>query len=240
MKGMSFQNGVEYKITLEGETWSPGETLRGSIETKPASSAQVMLTDGVDKKVKLKSADAFVVYEEIDLKKTPFSFEFKLPLNARVSDKLGSLYLLYGSGEHLEKYGQLRVSIIPHLLLRDFSDLLVREFRFANPVFSQGKSKLTELKLSSPDLKQWSSLEQLIIQLNLLPETLEAHFQFHRKEIDPTKGALTTRLAKREVSRKWPLKELIHDFNQRLNKDFLQSEFEKVVTEYRDAGWLNS
>jgi len=45
---------------------------------------------------------------------------------------------------------------------------------------------------------------------------------------------------KREVSRSWKLKQIIHDFNQRLNKEVMTVEIEKVISEYREAGWLNS
>ncbi len=240
MKGLSFQNGVEYKITIEGESWSPGDKITGQIETKPGSDAQIILADGLDKKVKLKSADAFVVLDEVELKKAPYGWSFELPLNTRISDKSGSLYLLYGKGDAIEKYGQLRLNVVPHLLLRDLSDLLTAEFRFAIPTFSHGKSKTTELKLDPPGLKEWTMLEQLILQLTLSVDALDVKFQFHRKEIDPTRGGLSTILVKREIVRKWKRKEIIYDFNQRLNKEVVAAEFEKVVAEYRDAGWLST
>lgn len=240
MKGMSFQNGVEFKVSIEGESWSPGETVKGQIETKPGSMAQVILAEGIDKKVKLKSADAFITLFEVPLKKTPYSWEFELPMNTRVSDKNGSLYLLYGSGEAIEKYGQLRLNIVPHLLLRDLSDLLTAEFRFALPVFSYGRSKTTELKLDPPELKEWTMLEQLVIQLGLSHDALDAKFIFTRKEVDPTRGGLSTIVVKREVTRRWQRADIIHDFNQRLSKEILAAEFENVVKEYRDAGWLST
>lgn len=240
MKGTSFQNGVEFKVTVEGENWSPGEIIRGQVETKPSGVAQVFLAEGIDKKVKLKSADAFVILNETALKKTPYAWEFQLEMNTRVSDKHGSLYLLYGSGDAIEKFGHLRLNIIPHLLLRDLSDLLTAEFRFANPVFSQGRSKTTELKLGPPEVKEWTMLDQLVIQLTLSVQALDAKFIFDRKEIDPTRGGLSTVLVKREVTRRWLRSELIHDFNRRLNKEIMAAEFEKVVKEYRDAGWLST
>ena len=240
MKGTTFQNGVEYKVTIDGEAWSQGESISGKIETKPGSIAQVFLADGLDRKVKVKAADAFVVLNEQAPQTSPFHWRFELPLSARVSDKAGSLYLLYGSGDHLEKYGHLRLNVIPHQLLRDFSDLLTAEFRFALPVFSFGKSKTTELKLDPPAVKEWTMLDQLVVQLTLHSKTLDLKFIFHRKEIDPTRGGLCTILVKREINRKWNLMEIVHDFNQRLNKDATAALMEVVIKDYRDAGWLST
>ena len=240
MKGVSFQNGVEFKVTLEGESWSQGDTLRGKIESKPQSQAQLILAEGIDKKVKLKTPDAFVVLEELSTKSLPFEWSFKLSLDARISDKSASLYLLYGNNDNIEKLGQLRLNVLPHIHIKDLIDLCTNEFRFALKGISFSKSGDTEVKFDPPSNSEWTFLEQLVIQLKQDSNSLQAKFQFHRKEIDGSKGGLATKSVKREVSRKWNKAQIIHDFNQRLNKEIMAIEFEKVIAEYKDAGWLSS
>ena len=240
MKGVSFQNGVEFKITIEGETWSQGDTIRGKIESKPQSAVQVFLAEGIDKKVKAKSADAFVILEEHKATATPAEWKFELALDSRISDKAGSLYVLYGNQESLEKLGQLRLNIIPNLIVRDLVDLCNSHFRFVLKGFTFPKSGETEVKLDPPATQEWHSLEQLAIFFHLEADQLNARFQFHKKEIDASKGGIATKSVKREFGRTWKIAQIVHDFNQRLNKEILTIELEKIIAEYKDAGWLTS
>jgi hypothetical protein len=83
-------------------------------------------------------------------------------------------------------------------------------------------------------------LEQLVLQLKLTDTEVRSKFQFHRKEIDPTKGGVSTMIVKREFSRTWEIKKIVHDFNQRLDKDIITIEMDKLIAEYRNAGWLSS
>lgn len=237
---MSFQNGVEFKITIEGESWSQGDLIQGKIESKPIAKTQVLLAEGTDKKVKAKSPDAFVVLEEALIQTAPFEWKFQLPIDARISDKSGALYVLYGHGENLEKLGQLRLNILPHTHFRDLIDLLTSHFRFAFKSFSAGKTGTTEVKLDPPGNKDWSMLEQLVVFLKINSDTLDIKFQFHRQEVDATKGGLSTKAVKREISRSWKIPQIVLSFNQRLDKEILTVEIEKVIAEYRDAGWLSS
>jgi hypothetical protein len=240
MKGMSFQNGVEFRITIDGESWSQGETIRGRLESKPSASGMVLLTEGTDKKVKSKSADAFVVLAEKNFTQAPFEWDFEIPIDARITDKSGGLYILYGHGETIEKLGQLRLNILPHTLLKDLIDLFSTHFRFALKSFTAGKKGLTEVKLDPPSGKEWSMLEQLTVLGKNNGSELECKFLFQRNEVDATKGGLASKSVKREVTRTWKTKLIIHDFNQRLNKETMTSEIEKIIAEYRDAGWLSS
>jgi len=239
MKGLSFQNGVEFKITIEGESWSPGDLIKGKVESKPIAQAQLLLAEGTDKKVKIKSPDAFVVLEEAITQTSPYEWNFQLPVDARISDKSGALYLLYGHGENLEKLGQLRLNIIPHIHFKDMMDLLTAHFRFSLKSISAGKSKTTEVKFGPPS-KDWKMLDELVMFLKIKDDAIEVKFQFHRQEVDATKGGLATKSVKREINRTWEIKKIIHNFNGRIDKEILTAEIDKVVAEYRDAGWLSS
>lgn len=240
MKGMSFQNGTEFKVIIEGESWSQGGVIRGRIESKPHSPVQVYLAEGTDKKVKAKSADAFVVLQESTSPALPFDWSFQLKLSERISDKSSSLYLLYGNQDSLEKLGQLRLTILPHIHVKDMIDLCTMQFRFALKTLNASKSGSTEIKFGPPSNKDWSFLEELVVHAKLDDQTLQTKFLFHRKEIDGTKGGLATKKVTREIDRKWNISQIVHDFNQRLNKEIVGIEIEKVIAEYREAGWLSS
>ncbi len=240
MRGVSFQNGVEFKISIEGESWSQGDRITGKIESKPIAPAFLYLAEGNDKKVKAKSADAFVVLEEWPSATAPFDWKFELPLDARISDKSGSLYLLYGKTENLETLGFLRLPINPHQHVKDLIDLMTAEFRFALKSVNHHKSGSVEIKLEPSGTKDWASLEALYLFVKLNEKILEVKFQFHRNEIDALKGGVATKIVKREFNRQWETSKIVHDFNQRLNKDVAKVEVERVIAEYRKMGWLSS
>lgn len=238
MKGVSFQNGVEFKIQIEGESWQPGDLIKGQIESKPLAEGSLYFVEGIDKKIKTKSADAFIILKEQNAKTLPQEWEYSIPMDARISDKNGSLYLLYGRGDALEKLGLLKLNIIPHLLIRDLIALICGNFRFAQKNLSAGKKGLAEIKLDPPGVKEWAMLEQLVLFAKISDSHLECNFQFHRKEVDATKGGLATKTVKREIKKEWKRNEITYDFNQRLNTEVMMVEIEKIIAEYRSQGWL--
>ena len=246
MKGVSFQNGIEFRVVVEGESWAQGDPISATLEaTSKNNSAgrsplHLFLAEGTDKKVKLKSPDAFKILEKSTAVNSPLSLKFQLPTDTRISDLKGSLYVVYGGSEQLETLGQLRLNIIPHQHLRDLIDILVMHFRFAQKGSSAGKKGMTDFKLDPPASKDWASLELLTVQLQLTEATVEAVFQFHRKEIDPKKSGLSSVVVKRDIGRTWDLKQMLHDFNQRVNKEAATDAIEAVMHEYREASWLNS
>jgi hypothetical protein len=241
MKGLSFQNGIEYKISIEGESWPQGDTITVHLESKMPSVLCLHLAEGLDRKVKLKASDAFKLIESHQSDASPLDLKFLLPMNARISDKTGSLYILYGNGSETatEKLGQLRLNIIPHLHIRDLLEVFTAHFRFAMKTTSAGKNDEVEVKLEPSGSKEWASLELLVVKLQIVDESLDAHFSFHRKEVDPSKGRLAAQSVKREFNRSWKLSEIIHDFNQRLNKEVMTAALDTVFAEYANAGWLS-
>lgn len=238
MKGLSFQNGVEYRVVIDGETWPQGGSLTGRLESKTPSSLFVCLAEASDKKVKAKAPNAFTILEKANSNTSPLSWSFQLPLDARISDKSGSLYLLYGAEENPEKLGQLRLAIQPHALLIDTVELFTHHFRFALKNTSAGKGNWVEVKLDPPGSKEWNFLDQLILYLQLTNDSIETRFQFHRKEVDAMKAGLSTKITKQEVQKTWNRKQIVHDFNQRLNKDQVMQLVESTFAEYHQQGWL--
>ncbi len=239
MKGLSFQNGIEYRIVIEGETWPQGEKLTGRLEAKSPTKLFVALAEARDKKVKDKDAKAFKIIEPLNAEASPLDWNFQLPLNARISDNTGSLYIVYGADHTPEKLAHLRLNIQPHLLLRDTIDLFTHHYRFALKNTVAGKDQWVEFKLDPPDSKDWNFLEQLILQLQLNEDTIDANFIFYRKEVDAMKAGLSTKITKREIEQSWNRKLIVHDFNQRLNKDQVALMVDAAFTEYRQAGWLS-
>ena len=246
MKGISFQNGVEFKVMIEGETWSQGDSLSGSLHAVSRNSnanlppLKLIIAEGIDKKIKLKNAEAFTVLETLSTEVSELQWKFTLPKTVRITDTKGSLYLLYGSSEDLNALAQLKLTVLPHPHIREFCESMNIHARFITKNITAGKKGIVEVKLAPPDAKEWTFLEQLIISFSIHDQVLNAHFEFTRKEVDAMKGGLHTKTTIREIEREFQLSHLIHDFNQRLNKEVAAQAIDSVLAEYKSAGWLAS
>jgi len=243
MKGVSFQNGVEFKVSIDGEVWSQGDVLRGRLDAvarNPGAQANlhVFLADGSDKKIKQKAAGAFQILQKKSAASGPLDWSFELPTDARILDKSGSLYIVYGGTETLETLGQLRLNIEPHPYIQDIYSLLNTHYRFVfkNRIYAKG---MVEGVFDPPQAKEWAALEELVVQIKVNgKESIDSKFQFFRKVVDATKGGLSAKVMKREIDQQWSTAHVVHDFNNRVNKDQVILLVDKVIEEYRSTGWL--
>lgn len=239
MKGTSFQKGVELKVFIEGETWHQGGQIEGTLspilkssQTLPAD-LTLAIAPGTEKKVKTKSPDAFLLSESLPIQRNGEQFFCNLPVNAEVTDKTSSLYLIYGFPS---TFAHLKLTILPHIHLQDVIDVISHHFRFPVKSVSTG----IKVKFDPPASKEWTFLEQLVLHLTLQEDHIEANLEFTKKEIDALSAGLKAKTAKKNIARSWPLKGFLHEFNQRINKDLITESLEQVFQEYRSGGWLSS
>jgi hypothetical protein len=176
MKGQIFDVDKSITLTVDGEKWNQGEIIKGNIEITNTSthnidiqSTKIQLCYGDFKKVQQKSKNAFQIVSTVDINLNqqlkPKSslkglFEFETGLNAFITDKKGSLFILYYPkmvNDSLE-FAHLQLIIQPHFILDEFSKILEMFFRF----------KLKEVKNSSggtiynylaPSSKEFSNLD---------------------------------------------------------------------------------
>ena len=240
MKGFSVQDGNELRIEIEGERWSQGDRIRVRLQSKREAHLFLGLASGFEKKIKTKSEDAFEIHEQIELNHTTIEKEFLIPIDARITDKTGSLYALYGIGNPPASLANLRLQIDPHLHIRDLSEIFTHHFRFTLNSTSMGKNQEVELKFEPSGSKEWASLESMTVSARLLNAELQLKFLFQRKEINALKSALTSQSVKKAIEKNFALNEVIHDFNQRLNKENVTAGLDLVFEEYRSQGGIFS
>ncbi len=99
MKGFSVQGGMEYRVNVSGEKWNQGDALEVEIRTADQARIFIAVAEGNDKKIRSKSEDAFEILESKEGSGPGLTARFRLPENSRITDKSGSLYLLYGSAD---------------------------------------------------------------------------------------------------------------------------------------------
>jgi hypothetical protein len=238
MKGFSVQNGTEYRILVEGERWNQGDVLDVEIRSAESAPVLVAVAEGQDRKIRAKSADAFEVLESREGAGPVFRTRFELQEDARITDKSGSLYLLYGNPESGASLASLKLTVEPHPVLSGIRDLLTHHFRFALKSASTGKSSCVEFKLEPSGAKEWASLSQLLARLRMGKETIELELVFHRTVINALKPGLAGEKISRGFQRSVPSKDLIHGFNGRLDTEAAIQVLESVFSEYREQSWL--
>jgi ribosomal protein S13 len=163
-----------------------------------------------------------------------------VPIDARITDKSGSLYAIYGVGNPPANPANLRLQIEPHLHIRDLSEVLTHHFRFTLKSTSMGKKQEVELKFEPSGSKEWASLETLTVSARLMKTELQLKFLFQRKEINALKSALTAQSVKKTIEKSFSLNDIIHDFNQRLNKEIVTAGLDSIFEEYRAQGGIFS
>ena len=197
MKGFFFQYPLEYHLNVAGEEWEQGNTLNGSlrvknIENKPTSCKliQILLVYGVFKKIKAKEPEAWselqtqVLAENIDFEpqeEKQFSWTFDLATDNQITDKGGSLFLLYG-GESIFSQGRIDVKLKLLPMLQSFIQTFESQFRFQKK-YEKSKQQFTEVKLVPPDSREYVTLDHVICLLRIYEEIMEIQYVFRMKSL---------------------------------------------------------
>ncbi len=238
MKGFSIQGGTEYRITVAGERWNQGDSLSIEIGTASAAPVFVAIAEGTDKKIRAKSEDSFEILESREGDGPGFKTVFTLAGNARITDKSGSLYLLYGNPGAKETLANLKLSIAPHPVFLDVCDLMTGHFRFALKNTAMGKSGRVEFKFEPSGAKEWASLSHLFLRIRTENDSIELELLFHRTVINALKPGLAAEKTSRSFQRTIPTGDIVHGFNGRLNSEAAKAVLESIFSEYREQSWL--
>jgi hypothetical protein len=195
MKGFFFQHPLEYHLNVAGEEWEQGTTLNGSLLVKNIENnttlcklLQIVLVYGVFKKIKAKELEAWselqtrVLAENIDFaakEEKQYGWTFDLATDYQISDKGGSLFLLYG-GENIYSQGRIdvRLKLLP--MLQSFIQTFESQFRFKKK-YEKSKQKFTEVKLVPPDSKEYITLDHVLCLLRVHERIMEILYTFRMK-----------------------------------------------------------
>lgn len=205
MKGTFFNKPLEWNIETQGEAWTQGNPVIGTLKVTNHGSESIALTDaGVGlayadiKKVHAKDEKAL----KFDLKQNfekselaaaaslELSFQLTLPENCSVSDKKASYYLAYGRNFN-ESHLQLKVE--PRALFGKIVGLLDTFQRFKVKEFKGSKNGV-EYKLLPPTSREMANIDSLLLNFSMEGNDLQMNFDFQVKKLDTS--SITTKLNK--------------------------------------------
>ncbi len=247
MKGTFFRESLEYRLFIDGESWPQGGKIVGTIQVKNHGAAEValadlrvVLTEGKDKKVKAKADGAFAELVSLNPlmgrgiippggESEAAPWEFTLDENARVTDKTGGLYVLYGRGAEHAQFGHLPLNVVPRQEFLDFVELMRAVFHFSLKGITSGKKGTVQVKLLPPEGKTFSNVEQLDLTLFKKNGDYQANLEFTTKRVDPASPVLAMKEESRSFERGFSESEFLHSFNQRLKKETVEAFLNECI-----------
>lgn len=273
MKGTLIRKNLEFTLLANGENWIQGSTIKGTLSVKNIGNEitvvpalKVVLAYGDFKKVHAKDDSSWKSIAAISfpasrpLKKEEaeiHDWQFELSTTAPITDKSGSLFLVYGEeladaetdidanakngkkltskkGDYLgissDCGGHLQLSVENHPIINFFVETIERFVRFK---VKQKKYNLNkgwvEIKMAPPSSREWQSVEGAVLSFRVINEILEVHYLFNIKSLDLSSGVgqLAVQKKKREFTQELTPKDYQFYANSP-NYDGIQAAFKEI------------
>ncbi len=241
MRGISIQKPLEFRIDVPLDSAKQGDDVPCSLSVKnhgaepvPLNALSLELSLGAHKKVKAKSEDAFepLMQAEFDRSgaiapgaESVFTWSFNLDKNAPITDKNQSPFLLYGNSESKVQLGQLLLTVTMHPHYRAIFDTCETVLSLINKG-ETWKDGYTSVKYKAPDLRKFSLVDEIVIGVRFVDDTLELVYSFKVKKLEATSTNLNFKKGKAEVIQTWTPQEYL------FGGGFIRQEYiEKMLDE---------
>ena len=241
MRGVFIQKPLEFRLEVPIEFATQGDTVPVSLTVKNHGSESVALSAlslelalGNLKKVKAKADDAFeeLVQSELDQtsvispgSESSFSWSFALDRNSPISDKNQAPYFLYGNSVVRSHIGQLPLTVKMHPHYKAIFDTCETVFSLINKGESW-KGGYTGVKYKAPDLRKFSLVDEIVIGVRFVEDSLELVYSFKIKKLEATSTNLNFKKGKAEVVQTWRPQDYL------FGGGFIRQEFvEKMLEE---------
>ena len=241
MRGVSIQKPLEFRLEVPIEIATQGDVVPCTVTVKnhgaepvPLSQFALQLALGNLKKVKAKVGDAFESIASAELDKTLAvapgaqvlaSWDFTLDRNTPITDKSQTPYLLYGNGQSSALLGQLPLTVKMHPHYRAIFDTCETVLSLINKG-ETWKDGFTTVKYKAPDLRKFSLVDEILISVRFVQDSLEVIYQFKVKKLEATATSMNFKKGKAEVAQTWTAEEYL------FGGGFVRQEFvEKMLEE---------
>ena len=247
MKGTIISKPLEYTIEALGEKWHQGDKLTGSLTIKNNGAEKVDLPflkvailEGNYKKVKAKNAKGWssitevVVAEKLTLNSSEeknYPFEFQLAENSSITDKNGSLFLVYFDKEDEFPKGNIELVIEPKQLIKNVLQIFENFLRFKVKEIKSGKGSL-EVKLVPPTSRELSNVDSLMLNISEIEKSLTLHYHFDFRVLNLTGATMQSEKTKKDIENVFTAKEYLI-YGDSVNQDFIVESVQKVLSEVK-------
>ncbi|MBI2519155.1 MAG: sporulation protein [Bdellovibrio sp.] len=247
MKGTVFQGNLQFHVDIQGEAWTPGQMLRGQLNVNnqgsaPINLAQVGITlaHGLYKKVKASDPKAFTAFTTqtfgSDAELPPgqanqLTWSIPLEETAPITDKAGSLFLVFGNLADKTKGGHLLITVGPGFIIQEYLKIFENFFRFKAKELRQSKDMI-QIKMTPPTSKEFSSTEGLLLFIKNQAGKLDLKYEFTIKKLGYTQGSVA--MEKKELIFSYSLAQ--KDFmlgKDMIDQDKMLAHFNEVLNQVK-------
>ena len=214
MRSVFFQQPLEFKIEVEGESWNQGEDIKGQLqirnlgsETISVKSSQIIIAHSLKKclkkgvEVPWEILEKQVLDQDIKLQadsEHTFGWNFNLSTDCPITDNLGGLYLLFGGYNVLTEGGRINLQINLHPILQNFLQTFTTQFRFLEK-YQKRNSEWTEVKLLPPDSRAYPNMDNMLCFLRVHEKQLKVRYRFKMSGLGRTGEKMTVTKKFREL-----------------------------------------
>ena len=193
MRSTFFDRPLEYQLLTAKEEWLQGDPIEGKLSIKNMNDEKViintidvLLAYGNFRKVKTGEENCWEVLHRENIQKDlsldgnqqlSYDWRLNLPSDAPITDKSGSLFLLFGGEDVLNRGGRLDVRIKMMVLLQSFLQTFVTQFQFVQKS-SKYKDGWTAVQLDPPTgSREFPNLEHVMCYLRMVNQILELRYR---------------------------------------------------------------
>lgn len=222
MKGVVIQEGLEIKLEVYGDAFHQGDLLTCTVSIRnPGSTARdvsgMMLTYAAVSSKPKKDTDPLRVLFHHRLKES-FSIapaetvsaavEIPLTTDSQISDSGSTLQFLYGFQEDPTQRPRLPITILPHRLLIQISEVFSSAFGFTEKQ-RRWKDGLVEIKFKPSSDKRFSLLDELLLSCAVTSEELILKYDFKIQSLQTTASSVKFQKGKKQFESMLPLRSLL-------------------------------
>lgn len=246
MKSTIFLKPMEFGLEALGESWRQGQTIKGSLilknhglESVTFPLLKVALAAGKFKKIKSRADLAWeevsrtIVGNNISINpgsEEGYNFSFNLPEDCPITDKDGSLYLIFSDKEDNSwPLGFLELVIAPKIAITQFIEVFENFLRFkvAQQKFSKG---MIELKMNPPASREYGHIDSLVLRIKELNKTMDLEYNFTISAFDTSTGGMMAQKKAVKVNKSISAKDYCISGDVP-NPDFMKSFITSVIKE---------
>lgn len=243
MKGIVFLKPLEYSIEIIGERWHQGDSLKGFLKIKNHSLEivelpllKLALSEGNYKKIKSKDLKAWSIVSENILSEAliinpsevkDYSFEFSLAENCKITDKTGSLYLVFFDKDEKTPAGHIELVIEPKVAIQKILQILESFLRFKVKEVKYSKGMI-EVKLLPPMSRELSNLDTFELSLSEIEKSLTLNYFVNLRVLNIAGATMKSEKVTKEMKQFFSSKEYLL-YGDSVNQDFIVESVQKVL-----------
>lgn len=246
MKGTFFQKPLEYKLNIDGESWTQGSQINATLSIANHSSEKIDLSSigahlclATTKKLKAKDDSAFTFIEsalmtdkELEANsEVELSFSFNLASDCSITENTLSLYILCGSKESPFDGGMLQLKVVPTPSIISFIEVFENFYKFKfKPL--KNKKEYVEAKVTPPDSNDWRSILSMALKMKMTESDLELIYSFKLKKMSYEDSIMGTKDSKLDIKVLLTKKEY-SGFGDVVNQDGIMKSINEVLEQVK-------